>query len=90
MGSLFPSQQSSSQTKKNPLFTLTYSGRHHFQLPIRALRYPVYDVNGRLISMDNRKDVTGELTFTVDVPPIADNIAGIITLSLCYEDLYLS
>ena len=50
--------------------------RHSFTLPLNEIKYPVYDKAGTVKDIQNRADITGEISFTIDTPPIAENIAG--------------
>lgn len=55
---------------------LSNGDRHHFTLSLSELKIPVYDHFGNVKTLANRTDITGEISFTIDIPPILDNIAG--------------
>ena len=50
--------------------------RHHFTLPLSEIKYPMYDKTGMIKTIENRMNLKGEISFTIDTPSVAENIAG--------------
>ena len=55
---------------------LSNGERHHFSLPLSEITHPMYDKMGTIKIIENRTGISGKISFTVDTPPISENIAG--------------